>query len=281
MRKKAFTLIELLVVIAIIALLMAILLPTLQRARKQAKAVTCRAYAKQWGQVLALYAEDHEGRFPRTDEAYYPGLSILRGIYLSYKSDPNAPSRYHSVRTEDIVCCPMATRTTGVGTVTALRNGEVWMEVNRGGTFAAWEIIRPTPAFRGSYGLNRNVFSLVFEGPMASPSMGRPYTDVFSFRGRNNIPLLLDAVGPNCGMISEVVRPPETEPSASGGGLCINRHDGTINGLFLDWSVRGIGLKELWTLKWHLQFNTAGPWTKAGGVQAEDWPPWMRRFKEY
>jgi len=280
-RQKAFTLIELLVVIAIIALLMAILLPTLQRVRKQAKAVTCRACLKQWGQILTLYAEDHEGRFPRTDEAYYPGLSILRGIYLGYKADPNVPSRYHSVRTEDIVCCPMATRTTGVGAVTALSNGEIWLEVNRGGTFAAWEIIRPSPAFRGSYGLNRNVFSLVFEGPVASPSMGRSYTDVFSVRGGNNIPLLLDAGQPGCGWMDERAPPPETEPSASGGTTCINRHNGTINGLFLDWSVRAIGLKELWTLKWHLQFNTTGPWTRAGGVKPEDWPPWMRRFKDY
>jgi prepilin-type processing-associated H-X9-DG protein len=111
--------------------------------------------------------------------------------------------------------------------------------------------------------------------------MSRTYTDVFSVRGGNNIPLLLDSVQPACGWISERGLPPETEPSASGGGLCINRHDGTINGLFLDWSVRRIGLKELWTLKWHLQFNTRGPWTKAGGVKPEDWPPWMRKFKDY
>jgi prepilin-type processing-associated H-X9-DG protein len=63
--------------------------------------------------------------------------------------------------------------------------------------------------------------------------------------------------------------------------FCINRHEGHVNALFFDWSVRKVGLKELWTLKWHRQFNTAGPWTKAGGVQPEDWPEWMRGFKDY
>jgi len=65
------------------------------------------------------------------------------------------------------------------------------------------------------------------------------------------------------------------------GNLAINRHNEHVNGLFLDWSVRKIGLKELWTLKWHLQFDTANAWTKAAGVQPEDWPHWMRGFKDY
>jgi len=63
--------------------------------------------------------------------------------------------------------------------------------------------------------------------------------------------------------------------------VCINRHDGGINSLLMDWSVRKVGLKELWTLKWHPEYNTQGPWTKAGGVKPEDWPAWMRRFKDY
>jgi prepilin-type processing-associated H-X9-DG protein len=62
---------------------------------------------------------------------------------------------------------------------------------------------------------------------------------------------------------------------------CMNRHEGAINGLFLDWSVGSIGLKQLWTLKWRLDFDTKGPWTKAGGVKPEDWPKWMRSFKDY
>ena len=63
--------------------------------------------------------------------------------------------------------------------------------------------------------------------------------------------------------------------------FCIDRHNGRINLLFMDWSVRSVGLKELWTLKWHRQFDTSGGWTLAGGVQATDWPVWMRRYSDY
>jgi len=63
--------------------------------------------------------------------------------------------------------------------------------------------------------------------------------------------------------------------------FCIDRHNGSNNHLFMDWSVRKVALKELWTLKWHREFSTHGPWTRAGGVQPSDWPEWMRQFKEY
>jgi len=59
-------------------------------------------------------------------------------------------------------------------------------------------------------------------------------------------------------------------------------HSGYINSLFMDCSiVRKVGLKELWTLKWHRQFNTANPWTKAGQVRPEGWPEWMKSLKDY
>jgi hypothetical protein len=51
--------------------------------------------------------------------------------------------------------------------------------------------------------------------------------------------------------------------------------------LFVDGSVRKVGLKELWTLRWHQAFSTDGPWTRVGGVQAENWPDWIRAFRDY
>ncbi len=63
--------------------------------------------------------------------------------------------------------------------------------------------------------------------------------------------------------------------------FCIDRHHGQVGFAFVDWSVRRIGLKELWTLKWHRNYNTAGPWTKAGGVAPIDWPQWLRKYKDY
>jgi len=63
--KRAFTLIELLVVIAIIALLLAILMPALQRVKKQANGVACRSNLKQIGVAFNMYTEDNERKFPR------------------------------------------------------------------------------------------------------------------------------------------------------------------------------------------------------------------------
>ena len=63
--------------------------------------------------------------------------------------------------------------------------------------------------------------------------------------------------------------------------VCINRHSGYINAVFLDLNVRKVGLKELWILNWNRTFDTQGVWTTAGGVQSSDWPQWMRTFKDY
>ena len=64
-RRRGFTLIELLVVIAIIALLMAILMPALQRVRKQARGIVCKSDLRQIGLAANLYAEKSNLYVPR------------------------------------------------------------------------------------------------------------------------------------------------------------------------------------------------------------------------
>ena len=81
--RTGFTLIELLVVIAAISLLMAILVPALQRARRQTKAMICQTNLRQWGTTLTLYMQSNEGHLLRGTT-----MLMLRGAAMP-ADDPN------------------------------------------------------------------------------------------------------------------------------------------------------------------------------------------------
>ena len=269
MRKhNAFTLIELLVVISIIVLLMAILLPTLQRIRRQGKAVVCQSNLRQWAVTFSMYANDNQGALPSLTTI---GPRVWPQRLRTYCTDSN-----------DLLLCPMATRweirPDNPYTVSDL---STWLRVV-GSKSTAWEYRYTVLGqvvltdLSGSYGANRGA---------DWSRIDRPYPG----SGLNNVPVLLDCIYVE-GDPHFSDDPPEYEGHIGRrpGDMtyfCINRHDGGVNGLFLDWSVRKIGLKELWTLRWDptdsARMLTHSPWTKAGYVQPEDWPKWMRRFKDY
>lgn len=95
-RVAGFTLIELLVVIAIIALLLAILAPSLATIKERAERVVCRTNLHQWAIGLANYAANNAGKYPSafgyTGNDYKIDFVVPNEIYLSidnYVSNPN------------------------------------------------------------------------------------------------------------------------------------------------------------------------------------------------
>jgi len=84
-KQRGFTLVELLVVIGIIAVLIAILLPALNKAREQAKLISCASNLRQIYQYFAIYQVNNNG--------YYPGLN---GYHSGY-TPPEVPSNYDCI----------------------------------------------------------------------------------------------------------------------------------------------------------------------------------------
>ena len=140
--RRGFTLIELLVVISIVVLLMALLLPALSRARRQARAVVCRSHVRQWAMICALYAGEHDERLI-TDEFW--------GFL-------GPPADSYAAKYERLSLCPEATRID----MTAYVEGQRCSA--QGGKCTAWWTNRPGAAspgskrftgfFRSSYGAN-------------------------------------------------------------------------------------------------------------------------------
>jgi prepilin-type N-terminal cleavage/methylation domain-containing protein/prepilin-type processing-associated H-X9-DG protein len=274
-KSRGFTLIELLVVIAIIALLMAILMPALNRAKKQARAAACQANLHQWAQIWSMYCQDNDGYFCVEDGPVgWPRgnwIVALRSLYRTRSG---------------ILICPMAKKRLSGGATLA----------NYGGPFKTYVMGSGGMGNRreeGSYGANCWIYN---SRSGQDKIQQRPVVwnwRTMDVQGGNRIPIFGDSMwrggGPfyqNGNPQSERIMPPEFDGQWIAAKnemmhFAINRHNGSVNHAFLDWSVRKVDIKQLWTLKWHRQYPTNGAWTVAGGVQPGDWPTWMRIFKDY
>jgi len=237
--------------------------------RRRAKESICLSNLRQWGSAFAMYTNDNNGYF-FTGELNGTRTGAGNGRFWRVLMRP-----YY--KDKKILLCPQARTSYQQG----MPAGD-W-------PYMCWKL----DGEAGSYGLNGWVLNLQasqnpgdrINGWGREPAEAHWITSHVA--GAKNVPVFTgmwwvdawpretDSPPPRIGPL------PDTPNVNEMNRACINRHNGAVNVLFMDWSARKVGLKELWTLKWHRTFNTEGPWTKAGGVQPNNWPQWMRKFKDY
>jgi prepilin-type N-terminal cleavage/methylation domain-containing protein len=93
LRQSAFTLIELLVVIAIIAILMAIMMPALQRVKEEAQEIRCRANLRQYGIAQNMYLDDNDDQYPQAWLSLVKTQTPVTGYHIECRwHDPRYPA---------------------------------------------------------------------------------------------------------------------------------------------------------------------------------------------
>jgi prepilin-type N-terminal cleavage/methylation domain-containing protein/prepilin-type processing-associated H-X9-DG protein len=252
-KKRAFTLVELLVVISIIALLLSVLMPALSKAKKQAKATVCMSTLHQWGAVFLAYTTANNGSFHPGWGDVAPDYDLVR---RSHWMDCLKP--YY--QDEKMALCPSAT------------NPDI-----RLGRYGTWGPEADTEwyptGFYGSYGLNAWVCNPPADWPVVKKMPRRNNWKTINVKRASNIPVFMDSCHfRHWPRETDIPTWLENEGIVNGmAAFTVNRHEGKINAVFMDWSVKRIELRKLWQLKWHRSFITSR------GPAEDEFPLWMKK----
>lgn len=100
--ERGFTLIEMMIVVAIIAILVAIMMPNLMRARAQAQTAACEANLKEIATALELYQTDHESYPTTSGPTNVTSTDTYLGPYIRQTPiDPVNPTGYYQYQVTD------------------------------------------------------------------------------------------------------------------------------------------------------------------------------------
>ncbi|MCI0499001.1 MAG: prepilin-type N-terminal cleavage/methylation domain-containing protein [Planctomycetales bacterium] len=233
-RKSAFTLIELLVVIAIIALLLAILLPGLRKAKEQAQDILCRTNLKTMQLATVLYTQAYKGKMP--EYRFASGLWINKlTVFLDEVDDARYCPR--SKRRDDLAT--MATYSFG-----AARRTWVWY----------WDGMEDPE--EGSYTINWWFYS------NTDLTDDRYYRNIGDVTSTSNTPVFADSIWVDCKPLDTDTCPTNFNlegDNLNGGSMSrvlTYRHEDEGNVGFVDGSQRPVKLSAMWSLKWHKEFKT-------------------------
>jgi hypothetical protein len=277
--KTAFTKKDLIAVLICLIFLLANIAAITEGGRKRAQAAVCLSNLYKWGQVFQAYTADNDGffhrRFVGTLEGYKRTWPYVYKPYYSDKMMRFCPTAVNPA----FVTGPFGTwNYEGNQFRPDLYDPDLRMpgesEYNpfTGRVEEGW--------YTGSYGFNRCIEDM--QGGVDGTSAG--YWRRVDLRNASQVPIIMDCMYLYYGPVSATASPPAYDGDWTGSSInliCINRHNGYINAVFMDFSARKVGLKEIWTLKHYPQYDTCGPWTTCGGVEPNDWPEWMRGFKDY